>query len=355
MKKLLLHSAVFFALALMALFSVSCSKKNEKTAASELVEFRLGHLNSTAHLLAFVAQEEGFFREEGLDGQLIQFANASELSAGVEAEKLDMALIGSVSAIALQAGGHDITIIGGAMTNGHGYVIKSELVPPGFKQGDISILRGKNVATFKNGTPDYELQVLLKKFGLTPGKDVNIVYFASQTDAYNALQSKEIDATGVYSPYTSRARDEGYTVVYNCDEEEDFRDQPCCRQLVSSAVLKTNSDLFRAAERAFIKAYKFSQENHEKTVDDVNKYIPLKRELVEYEVYGGHAVSNPDPDKRATVALKEGMVELNFISNYDIEPLYNTTIYKAALDDLRKAEPGEAIYKEMQAHFELYE
>ncbi|MDR0597432.1 MAG: hypothetical protein LBG14_02880, partial [Treponema sp.] len=35
--------------------------------APGLAPLRLGHLNSTAHLLAFVAQEEGFFREEGLD------------------------------------------------------------------------------------------------------------------------------------------------------------------------------------------------------------------------------------------------------------------------------------------------
>ncbi|MDR3302416.1 MAG: ABC transporter substrate-binding protein [Spirochaetaceae bacterium] len=346
--------SVFIVLSVLALAS-SCAKKGEAAAAGELVPFRLGHLNSTAHLLAFVAQEEGFFREEGLDGQLTQFSSSSELAAGIESGKLDAAFIGSVPAITFQATGHDLTIFAGAMTNGHGYVIKSELVPPDYKQGDINILRGKNVAVFKNSVQDYELMVLFKNNNMTVGKDVNIVYFASQTEAYNAMQSKEIDAVSIYSPYGSRAREDGYSVVYNCNELSEFHDQPCCRQMALTPTLKANPALFQAAERAFIKAYRFSQLNHEKTIDDVNKYIPLKREFVEYEVYGGHNVSGPDPDKKAMVALKEGVVDIGYTNDYNIEALYNTAIYKAALDDMLKLEPNDSIYQDLLAHFNQYE
>ncbi|MDR0721884.1 MAG: ABC transporter substrate-binding protein [Treponema sp.] len=323
--------------------------------STPLKPFKLGHLNSTAHLLAFVAKEEGFFQEEGLDAELTQFSSAAELAAGLESGKLDVAFIGSVPAITFQATGHDLTIFGGAMTNGHGYVIKSELVPPGFKQGDISVFKGRNVASVKNSVQDYELLVLLKNAGLTPGTDVQVTYFSSQTEAYNALQNREIDGVSVYSPYASRARDEGYTVVYYCNEIEEFQDQPCCRQVASTAALKANPALFQAAERAFLKAYKFSQENPSKTVDDVNKYIPLKRELVEYEIYGGHSISKPDPDKKATVTLKRGVVSFGYTHDYDVEPLYNTAIYKAALDDLIKANPEDPIYQELLAHFNQYE
>ncbi|MDR0583653.1 MAG: ABC transporter substrate-binding protein [Treponema sp.] len=325
------------------------------TAPAALKPFNLGHLNSTAHLLAFVAREEGFFAEEGLDATLTQFTSAAELAAGLESGKLDLAFIGSVPVLTFQSTGHDLTIFGGAMTNGHGYVIKTELVPPGFKEGDITVLRGRNVATVKNSVQEYELLVLLKNAGLAPEKDVNVVYFSSQTEAYNALQNKEIDAVSVYSPYASRARSEGYTVVYYCNEKDEFQNQPCCRQVVYTPNLKANPALFEAAERAFIKAYKFSQENRAKTIDDVNKYIPLARELVEYEVYGGHSLSSPDPDKKATVALKKDLVAFGYTKDYDIEPLYNTAIYKAALDSLLKASPNDAVYKGLLDHFNRYE
>ncbi|MDR2051877.1 MAG: ABC transporter substrate-binding protein [Treponema sp.] len=325
------------------------------SAPAALKPFNLGHLNSTAHLLAFVAREEGFFAEEGLDATLTQFASAAELAAGLESGKLDTAFIGSVPVITFQSTGHDLTIFGGAMTNGHGYVIKTELVPPGFKEGDISVLKGRNVATVKNSVQEYELLVLLKNNNLTPGRDVNVVYFSNQTEAYNALQNREIDAVSVYSPYASRARSEGHTVVYYCNEKTEFLNQPCCRQVAYTPSLKANPALFEAAERAFIKAYKFSQENRAKTIDHVNKYIPLARELVEYEVYGGHSVSTPDPDKQATVALKKDVVAFGYTNDYNIEPLYNTAIYKAALESLLKANPNDAIYKGLLDHFNQYE
>jgi NitT/TauT family transport system substrate-binding protein len=339
---------------LMASASGQASESKAAQAVT-LKPFRLGHLNSTAHLLAFVAKEEGFFAEEGLDAELTQFSSAAELAAGLESEKLDVAFIGSVPVVTFQATGHDLTIFGGAMTNGHGYVVKTSLVPAGFKEGDISILRGKNVATVKNSVQDYELLVLLKNNNLVVGKDVNVVYFTSQTEAYNALQNREIDAVSVYSPYASRARSEGHTVVYYCNEKTEFHDQPCCRQVAYTPALKAKPDLFRAAERALIKAYKFSQENRDKTVTDVNKYIPLGRELVEYEVYGGHSVSTPDPDKRAMKTLKEGVVAFGYTNDYDIDLLYNTAIYKAALEELVKASPNDAVYKSLQVHFSRFE
>jgi NitT/TauT family transport system substrate-binding protein len=338
-----------------ALSVAGCKKKDDKIAEGELKPFSMGYLNTTAHLLAFVAKEEGFFAEEGLDATLIQFSSATEIAPALESGKLDAGLVGSVNAIAYQATGHDFTIFGGAMTNGHGYVIKTDLVPPDFKEGDIRILTGRNVGVVKNSIQEYELLVLLKKSYLEPGKDVNIIYFSNHTEAYNAMQSREIDAVAVYSPYTSRAINEGHTVVYYCNEIPEFRDQPCCRQVAYTPRLEADPALFEAAERAFIKAYKFSQENREETIDDVNKYIPLARELVEYEVYGGHNVSNPDPDKQATVAFKEGLVAFGYTNDYDIEPFYNTAIYEAALDDILKENPNDPVYRSMLDHFRKYE
>jgi hypothetical protein len=72
---------------------------------------------------------------------------ASELAAGLEPGKLDVAFIGSVPAITFQATGHDLAIFGGAMTKRRGYVIKAEPVPPDFQEGDIGVFGGKNIAS----------------------------------------------------------------------------------------------------------------------------------------------------------------------------------------------------------------
>ena len=352
----------FLAAALLTAAFTGCNTSSDSVASPETSAaassdeaklekktFNLGHLNSTAHLLGFVAKEEGFFEEEGLDVTLTLFSSAND--------KLDVAFIGSVPTLTFQSQGHDLTIFGGEMTNGHGYVIKPEFVE-GKTDWDVSILKGRNVASVKNSVQDAELQILLKDKGIEIGEGedkVNIVYFDSQKDAYNALQNDSIDAASAYSPYTSLAESQGYKVVYRCSEEKLLENQPCCRQVAATEALAKYPNSYAAFERALIKAYKFTQENKEQTVKDVKKYIDIEEDLINTEVYGGYGSSVPDPDKQGTVTLKNSIVELGYAEDYDIDKLYNTDIYKNALESLIKENPGDKIYAELQKHFEEFE
>ncbi|WP_026052844.1 ABC transporter substrate-binding protein [Ruminococcus flavefaciens] len=321
----------------------------------EKTNINIGYLNSTAHLLAFVAQEEGYFKEEGLKVTLTQFSSASELVNGLESDKLDVAFIGSVPTLTFQSQGHEVSIFGGAMTNGHGYVIKPEFADK--DELGVEILKGRNVASVKNSVQDAELQILLKNahIEIGEGKDkVNIVYFDSQKDAYAALLNSSIDAASAYSPYTSLAKSQGYKVVYYCAHEEALQNQPCCRQVAKTSALDNNPNTFTALERAFIKAYHFTQTDHEKTVKDVKKYIDIDEDFIDTEVYGGYSVSSPDPDKKGTLTLKDTIVELGYTEDYDIEPHYNTDIYKKALDSIL-SENTDDIYSSLKEHFDDYE
>ena len=321
----------------------------------EKADINIGYLNSTAHLLAFVAQEEGYFKEEGLKVTLTQFSSAAELVNGLESDKLDVAFIGSVPTLTFQSQGHDVSIFGGAMTNGHGYVIKSEFADK--YEAGIEVLKGRNVASVKNSVQDAELQILLKNAHIEIGEGtdkVNIVYFDSQKDAYAALLNSSIDAASVYSPYASLAKSQGYKVVYYCAHEKALENQPCCRQVAKTSALSSNPNTFTAVERAFIKAYHFTQSDHDKTIKDVKKYIDIDEEFIDTEVYGGYSVSSPDPDKQGTLTLKDTIIELGYTNDYDIEPYYNTDIYKKALDSIL-AENSDDIYKSLEEHFNDYE
>jgi len=325
------------------------------TGKPEKSDVNIGYLNSTAHLLAFVAQEEGYFKEEGLNVTLTQFSSAAELVNGLESDKLDAAFIGSVPTLTFQSQGHDVSIFGGAMTNGHGYVIKSEYAEK--DEEGVEVLKGRNVASVKNSVQDAELQILLKDAGIEigEGKDkVNIVYFDSQKDAYAALLNSNIDAASVYSPYASLAKSQGYKVVYYCAHEKALENQPCCRQVAKTTALSDSPNTYTALERAFIKAYHFTQSDHDKTVKDVKKYIDIEEDFIDTEVYGGYSVSSPDPDKKGTLTLKDTIIELGYTNDYDIEPLYNIEIYKKALDSII-AEGSDEIYDSLKEHFDDYE
>ena len=323
--------------------------------APEKTDINIGYLNSTAHLLAFVAQEEGYFKEEGLKVTLTQFSSASELINGIESDKLDVAFIGSVPTLTFQSQGHEVSIFGGAMTNGHGYVIKSEFADK--DEAGVEVLKGRNVASVKNSVQDAELQILLKNAHIEIGEGddkVNIVYFDSQKDAYAALLNSTIDAASVYSPYASLAKSQGYKVVYYCAHEKALENQPCCRQVAKTASLSSTPNTFIAIERAFIKAYHFTQSDHDKTIKDVKKYIDIDEDFIDTEVYGGYSVSSPDPDKKGTLTLKDTIVDLGYTNDFDIESHYNTDIYKKALDSIL-AESSDDIYKSLEDHFNEFE
>ena len=338
----------------------SASDSTTETAKVEIgspekTDINIGYLNSTAHLLAFVAAEEGYFKEEGLNVTLTQFSSASELINGIESDKLDVAFIGSVPTLTFQSQGHEVSIFGGAMTNGHGYVIKSEFADK--DEAGVEVLKGRNVASVKNSVQDAELQILLKNANIEIGEGadkVNIVYFDSQKDAYAALLNSTIDAASVYSPYASLAKSQGYKVVYYCAHEKALENQPCCRQVAKTSALSSTPNTFIAIERAFIKAYHFTQSDHEKTIKDVKKYIDIDEDFIDTEVYGGYSVSSPDPDKKGTLTLKDTIVDLGYTEDYDIESHYNTDIYKKALDSIL-AEGSDDIYKSLEDHFNEFE
>ncbi len=95
MKKSIIAGVV--ALSLLSTFTGCGKNESEKSDVSIEYDVSIGYLNSTAHLLAFVAQEEGYFKDEGVNATLTQFSSAAELSNGLESGKLDVAFIGSVS------------------------------------------------------------------------------------------------------------------------------------------------------------------------------------------------------------------------------------------------------------------
>ncbi len=350
-------SAIAFSASVIAAGAVL--HKPQAAWADDRTHFGIGHLNSTAHVLAFVAKEEGYFDEEGIDAELTQFSSGSELVAGLESGKLQVALIGSVPTLVNQSTGHEISIIGGAMTNGHGIVIDPQYTE-GLDSWDVTILKGRTVAVPRTTVQELETLQVLAEYGLTYAEDdsadVKIVYFASQSDAYNALASAEIDAVTTYSPYMSRAVEDGYSVVYSCSDEEIFENQPCCRQVALTSALEQDTAPYVAFERAIIRAWHFYRTEQEGTVADVHKYIPIDEELIDYELYSGeYADSNPDPDKQACIKLKESAVEFGYLEDYDIEPYFNTDIYAQALASIIEENPDDELYQELQKHFDEVE
>ena len=233
MKKII---ALLLGIALTAVALSGCGASAQAAGkgdnGKELVDFNIGHLPATGHILYFIAYEEGFFKEEGLNVTLTQYSNNTEELAALEAGKLDVAPINATNLIKFLGEGHEVTSFGGVMSDGHALVVDPDVVE-GLSEDEyrrnLEVLKGKTIVLQANSTYDIEFRIALKEAGFDLEKDITILTADSGTDAYNSLKNKEIDGAAVYAPFRQIALNEGYVPVIYCDEVEYFEHPICCR------------------------------------------------------------------------------------------------------------------------------
>ena len=80
-------------------------------ADTNLVSLKIGYLPVTGHAKFFIAKEEGLFKAEGLDVELVEFANSADGLAALRAGKLDLGAFGTTAPLVHIAKGADIRII----------------------------------------------------------------------------------------------------------------------------------------------------------------------------------------------------------------------------------------------------
>ncbi|MEE1013369.1 MAG: ABC transporter substrate-binding protein [Clostridia bacterium] len=316
-----------------------------------LTKFNIGHLPATGHILYFIAQEEGFFEEEGLDVTLTQFDNNTAELAALEAGKIDVAPINATNLIKFLGEGHNLTSIGGVMSDGHALVVAPEIVE-GLDPSEYSLelLKGKTIVLQAGSTYDIEFRIALKEAGFDLEKDITILSADSGTSAYNSLKNKEIDGAAVYAPFRQKAIDDGFKPILYCDEIDYFEHPICCRNVALSDSVTNNPDTYIAFTRAMIKAGEFLENNHAGTVADAKKYLDLDDNILEGEIYN-HSINNPDPDEAKTVTFYNAMNELGYIEKeVNIPDYVNNEIYEKALAELSKANPDNKYYSDLLAY-----
>jgi NitT/TauT family transport system substrate-binding protein len=150
----------------------------------------------------YLAQEKGFFREQGINTELIVLTGLAERNSALKSNRID-ALAAPVDSFVLAAGnGIAVKIV---MTidesdGGDGIVAKKSI-------RSFEDLRGKRVA-FQRGLPsEFFLRALLEdhKMRLNDLKAVDM----ETAQAGAAFISNQLDAAGLWEPWLTRAAEEG--------------------------------------------------------------------------------------------------------------------------------------------------
>ncbi len=317
-------------------------------AESTLTKLNVGYLPSPGHLLYFIAQEEGYFNDEGLDINLVMFGENNSELASLESGKIDVGAFGSSELVTYLADGHELSVFAGAMKAGHGIIVKDSLVE-GIPKEDwtLDLLAGKTIGVEGVDSGHIVYRDALKKLGYGDD-DVTFLVFADGADAYASLKNDDIDAAILYAPYRILAEDEGYTIFSNSGDVDGFHEHVCCRQAALTSEIEKNPDTYKAFLRALIKAYKFYKEDHEKSIDDIAVYVDVDKELLKADTYDyDEEIANPDPDIANMTSFYEALVDLDFVKQFDIEKSLTSDLYEQALNEIIEENPDDEVYKNL--------
>lgn len=174
-------------------------------ATTDPNKFRVGFIAEPAHGLHFLAQKKGYFKDAGLDVELLQFKSAGEGTIALKAGHVDIGTFGSAAPLLFISQGTDFTIFGGMMIGGQAIIAKPERAT---ELKTLQNYKGKKIALVKLSTGDVVFRLALKRAGLDPAKDITRVEFPSPGTVVEAVIKGEVDAGIVFSPHFSLAENE---------------------------------------------------------------------------------------------------------------------------------------------------
>ncbi len=176
----------------------------------------VGYSGVTAIQAPFwIMKDAGFFKQEGLDADLIYIASSSTMAQAMLAGEVAISTTNSQAVVDTGLQGGDLVAVG-AIVN---FVALYVIAAPEIKS--VADLRGKPVGVSRFGaTTDFGIQMFLRKYGLEPIRDVPIIQIGGLPELAAALSKKSIYAAAMSYPMGLVAQQAGMKVLANLAKEE---------------------------------------------------------------------------------------------------------------------------------------
>jgi ABC-type nitrate/sulfonate/bicarbonate transport system substrate-binding protein len=275
----------------------------------------------------FMAKQEGLFKKNGLDVELLHIPSSSRAIQAILAGEITFSFMDGSNAAQANLKGANLALVAGA-TNRQ---VFSLMAKPEIKK--IVDLRGKKIGITRVGSSTHTSALYaLGSAGLKP-VDYQILPLVEVPNIYTALAAGQIDA-GVMSPPTNaRAKKAGFVELMNIAKEGP--------EFVSVAVgtsrsyIKANEDIVRRVVRSYAEGVQIFKTNRAAALRMIQNQLKVKeleiqedtynqfREYLEYPPYvsrkGMEAVlaEIAEKDPAAKNAKPEDFFDMRFVAELD--------------------------------------
>jgi len=275
----------------------------------------------------FMAQQEGLFKKNGLDVELIHIPSSSRGIQAILAGEIAFSFMDGSNAAQANLKGANLALVAGA-TNRQ---VFSLMANADFKR--IADLRGKKIGITRVGSSTHTSALYaLSSAGLKPA-DYQLLPLLEVPNIYTALAAGQIDA-GIMSPPTNaRAKRSGFVELMNIAKEGP--------EFVSVAVgtsrsyIKANEDTVRRVVRAYAEGVQVFKSNKAAALKMIQKQLKVSdaeiqedtynqfREYLEYPPYVSskgleNVIAELATNNPAAKRIKpEDMIDMRFVAELD--------------------------------------
>jgi NitT/TauT family transport system substrate-binding protein len=237
----------------------------------EAARVRVAIPSTTHAVLAFTTtRDKGYYREEGLDVELIlmsaPFASRALLSGDVE--------------VATVGGAGLPPVLSGAPLR---FVFTTYSRPMFWLYSKPEIrsvkeLKGKRVGVSGIGSgPDSLVREILRRNGLEGGRDVAILSLGVMPTIFNGLQSGVVDAAMLSPPVTFRADENGFRELIAFNQQDLVELQGSI--LVREAFLQSDPATLEKFVRSTYKGFLYIKQNRSGTIPILGRVLQVKEDL----------------------------------------------------------------------------
>ena len=231
---------VLFAAVIAALFMAGASAPGAFAG-----KLRLAHSTWVGYGPLYIARDKGFFKDEGLDVELIVMEDIKTRLPALIAGRLDVAVTTVDTVLNFYSKDHPFTYLFAIddSKGGDGIVANKDIKT-------IADLKGKKVAYTQGSVSQFYLSVLLKEAGLSL-KDVNSLNMTAG-DAGAAFVARRVDAAVTWEPWLTRGNQapHGHLLVNSSTSPGLITDV----MITTPEVYKSRKKDLQALYRAWVKA-----------------------------------------------------------------------------------------------------
>lgn len=219
------------------------------------------------HIPAYIAQDKGYFKKEGLDAHFVAMTGKALVTAGIG---------GAIDFVPIPGGGSQASLKGAQLR----YVVGESLIsqwaivtPQSIKS--VEDLKGKTLGYGRAGSADYdEGDITLSRFfNMKVGRDYKVISFQGEPERVAALINGSIQGGLLSFPHAAKAQAAGFKILLRTGN---YLPRVGGTFWVTKAYLDKNRGTVKKFIRAIAAATQYLADNKNGSVPVIQKYFAIK-------------------------------------------------------------------------------